>query len=188
MTIKHLTDEQIRTWTREQKDRWWLTEVFRGDLPQLTWRSALVGFLLGGVLAATNLYIGAKTGIQVGVNLTSVILTFAFFRLLSRSGLARDFTILENNAHDVDRRLRALAALRSGWEELVGFCAYAVRRSGLPSLAGFASFRHFVLLPPPPRRPRGLAEGHRPRARRTRLVPLREALDRAAGVRAPGRG
>lgn len=98
MPIKHLTDEQIRTWTREQKDRWWLTEVFRGDLPQLTWRSALVGFLLGGVLAATNLYIGAKTGIQVGVNLTSVILTFAFFRLLSRSGLARDFTILENNA------------------------------------------------------------------------------------------
>jgi len=98
MALKHLTDEQVRTWTREQKDRWWLTEVFRGDLPQLTWRSGLVGFLLGGILAATNLYIGAKTGIQVGVNLTSVILTFAFFRLLSRSGVARDFTILENNA------------------------------------------------------------------------------------------
>jgi len=98
MAIKHLTEEQVRTWTREEKDRWWLTEVYRGDLPQLTWRSGLVGFLLGGVLAATNLYIGAKTGIQVGVNLTSVILTFAFFRLLSGSGLARDFTILENNA------------------------------------------------------------------------------------------
>ena len=24
MALAHLTDEQVRTWTREQKDRWWL--------------------------------------------------------------------------------------------------------------------------------------------------------------------
>ena len=36
--------------TREQKDRWWLENVFRGDMPQLTWRSGLTGFLLGGVV------------------------------------------------------------------------------------------------------------------------------------------
>ncbi|MDR0534995.1 MAG: OPT/YSL family transporter [Puniceicoccales bacterium] len=98
MALHELTEEQTRTWTRAQKDQWWLDNVFRGDLPQLTVRSALTGFLLGGVLSATNLYIGAKTGTTLGVGLTSVILAFAFFKLLARAGMARDFTILENNA------------------------------------------------------------------------------------------
>ncbi len=97
MSIPHLTDEQIRNWSREQKDHWWFTNVFRGDMAQLTLRSAATGFLLGGILAATNLYIGAKTGISVGVGLTSVILAFALYRGLARAGLAADFTILENN-------------------------------------------------------------------------------------------
>jgi len=96
MAIKSLTDDQVRNWTREQKDRWWLTEVFRGDMPQLTLRSGVTGFLLGGVLSATNLYIGAKTGWTLGVGITSVILAFAVFRVLSRLGL-REMTILENN-------------------------------------------------------------------------------------------
>jgi uncharacterized oligopeptide transporter (OPT) family protein len=97
MAIQNLTDEQIATWSREQKDRWWLENVFKGDMAQLTLRSALTGFLLGGVLSATGLYIGAKTGIGVGVGLTSVILAFALFRALANSGLVKDFTILENN-------------------------------------------------------------------------------------------
>jgi uncharacterized oligopeptide transporter (OPT) family protein len=97
MPIKSLTDEQIRDWSREQKDRWWLENVFRGDMPQLTLRSALTGFCLGGLLSATNLYVGAKTGWTLGVGLTSVILAFVMFKVLSRLG-ARDMTILENNA------------------------------------------------------------------------------------------
>ena len=39
MALAQLTDEQTRTWTREQKDRWWFENVYRGDLPQLTLRS-----------------------------------------------------------------------------------------------------------------------------------------------------
>src|SRR5467141_2203065 len=97
MALLQLTDEQVRTWTREQKDRWWLENVYRGDMPQLTIRSAVTGFLLGGVLAATALYIAAKTGITIGVGLTSVILAFAIYRILNRAGMAQDFTILENN-------------------------------------------------------------------------------------------
>jgi OPT family oligopeptide transporter len=97
MAIKQLNEEQVRTWTLEQKDRWWLENVFRGNMPQLTLRSALTGFVLGGFLSATNLYIGAKTGWTLGVGLTSVILAFAMFRLLSQLG-AKDMTILENNA------------------------------------------------------------------------------------------
>src|SRR3954468_8830438 len=97
MALQHLTDEQTRTWTRAQKDQWWFDNVFRGDMPQLTLRSALTGFFLGGILSATALYIAAKTGITIGVGLTSVILAFAMYRLMNAAGFAQDFTILENN-------------------------------------------------------------------------------------------
>ena len=75
-----------------------LRTFIRGDLPQLTIRSGLTGFLLGGILSATNLYVAGKTGVTLGVNLTSVILAFAMFRFLARIGLGKDFSILENNA------------------------------------------------------------------------------------------
>jgi len=97
MALIQLQEEQIRTWTRAQKDEWWFRNVYRGAMPQLTFRSAATGFLLGGVLAATALYIGAKTGISIGVGLTSVILAFALYRIMHGAGLAQDFTILENN-------------------------------------------------------------------------------------------
>jgi len=97
MALQQLTDEQIKTWTRAQKDEWWLKNVYRGDMAQLTVRSGITGFLLGGILAATALYILAKTGIGIGVNLTSVLLSFAMFRSMAKAGLARDFTVLENN-------------------------------------------------------------------------------------------
>ncbi len=97
MAIQQLSPEQVETFTPAQKDRWWLENVFRGDMPQLTLRSGITGFLLGGFLSATNLYVGAKTGWTLGVGLTSVILAFSMFRILSAMG-ARDMTILENNA------------------------------------------------------------------------------------------
>jgi OPT family oligopeptide transporter len=97
MAILHLSDEQIKTWTRRQKDQWWLDNVFRGDMPQLTLRSGITGFLLGGILSSTALYIAAKTGVTIGVGLTSVIMSFAIFRILHTLGAATDYTILENN-------------------------------------------------------------------------------------------
>src|ERR1039457_1432158 len=98
MAIKHLSEEQIRTWTLEQKDRWWLDNVWKGDMPQLTLRSGLTGMLIGGILSLTNLYVGAKTGWTLGVGITSVIIAFAFFKVISSFKLAREFTVLENNA------------------------------------------------------------------------------------------
>jgi uncharacterized oligopeptide transporter (OPT) family protein len=97
MAIKQLSDEEIRTWSLEQKDRWWLANVFKGDMPQLTLRSGLSGMVIGGLLSLTNLYVGAKTGWTLGVGITSVILAFAMFKLLSRIGLGSEFTLLENN-------------------------------------------------------------------------------------------
>ncbi len=97
MAIQSLSEEQISTWTRQQKDEWWFNNVFRGDMAQLTFRSGVTGFLLGGILSATALYVAGKTGVTIGVGLTSVILSFALFRALNKAGLTSDYTILENN-------------------------------------------------------------------------------------------
>ena len=98
MAIKQLTEQQIREWTLEQKDQWWLENVYRGNMRQLTVRSAITGALLGSVLSLTNLYIGIKTGWTLGVGITSVILSFAVFKILSSLKLGDEMTVLENNA------------------------------------------------------------------------------------------
>jgi uncharacterized oligopeptide transporter (OPT) family protein len=98
MSLSPLSAEQIREWSLAQKDRYWLEHVYKGDMPQLTLRSALTGMLLGSVLSLTNLYIGIRTGWTLGVGITSVILAFALFKLLSKLRLGREMTILENNA------------------------------------------------------------------------------------------
>jgi OPT family oligopeptide transporter len=66
-------------------------------MPQLTLRSGLTGMMIGGLLSLTNLYVGAKTGWTLGVGITSVILAFAMFKVLSSVGLGKEFTLLENN-------------------------------------------------------------------------------------------
>lgn len=51
MALEQLNDEQVATWTRLEKDTWWFENVYRGDMPQLTVRAAITGFLLGGILS-----------------------------------------------------------------------------------------------------------------------------------------
>lgn len=97
MAIKHLTEEQIRDWTVEQKDRWWLENVYQGDTPQMTVRVVVMGFVLGGLLSITNLYVGAKAGWTLGVAITAVILSFVFFKVIQRIGLGRNYNVLESN-------------------------------------------------------------------------------------------
>jgi len=98
MTIKQLSDEQIRRMSLEEKDLWWLTNVYQGNMPQLTLRSALTGMILGGVLSLTNLYIGIRTGWSLGVGISSVVLSFAFYKFLSNLKIGKEITLLENNA------------------------------------------------------------------------------------------
>ncbi len=98
MAIPQLSEEQVRAMTAEQKDHWWLANVWKGDMPQLTLRSALTGMMLGSVLSLTNLYIGIQTGWTLGVGITSVILAFAAFKVISRLGIGSEISILENNA------------------------------------------------------------------------------------------
>jgi uncharacterized oligopeptide transporter (OPT) family protein len=96
--IKELSEEQVRTMSLEEKDAWWLKNVYQGDMPQLTLRSALTGMILGGILSLTNLYIGIKTGWTLGVGISSVILSYAFFKMLAKFNLGTPMSILENNA------------------------------------------------------------------------------------------
>jgi OPT family oligopeptide transporter len=104
MAIKQLSEEQVQSWTLEQKDRWWLENVFQPDAPQFTLRAGVMGFFLGFVLSVTNLYVGAKTGWSLGVGITSVILSYALFRALLGTwnqmfprDPARPYHVLENN-------------------------------------------------------------------------------------------
>ena len=46
MAIKQLTEEQVRTMSLKEKDTWWFNEIFRGDMAQLTLRSAITGMML----------------------------------------------------------------------------------------------------------------------------------------------
>ncbi len=98
MALTELTPEQVRTWTLEQKDAWWRANVFKGDMPQLTLRAGVTGMFLGAMLSVTNLYVGIKTGWTLGVGLTSVIVSFAAFKILAGLGLGKEMTVLENNA------------------------------------------------------------------------------------------
>ncbi|MCP4251346.1 MAG: OPT family oligopeptide transporter [bacterium] len=97
MAIEHLTDDQVRTMTVEEKDRWWLEKVYKGDVPQMTARVVISGFLLGGLLSITNLYVGAKAGWSLGVAITAVIMAFVMFKALSRIGLGANYHVLESN-------------------------------------------------------------------------------------------
>ena len=47
------------------------------------------------------------------------------------------------SAKEIDARLRELAAKRDAWDQLLGYCAYVVKGSGLWRIAGFASFAHY---------------------------------------------
>ncbi len=80
------------------RDQLWLEAVYDRDDPQLTVRAALTGLILGGILSASNLYIGLKIGWSFGMGITSAVVGFAIFAALRGvfPGL-RPLTMLENN-------------------------------------------------------------------------------------------
>ena len=126
-------------------------------MPQLTIRSALTGFLLGGVLAATALYIGAKTGIthRRGAHFGDPRLR-ACTASCTASGIAEDFTILENNCtqsiataagYMVAPMISSLAAYMLVTEQdhpVVAHDRLDVRGSVLGVLVAFPMKRRFI--------------------------------------------
>ena len=92
-----------RARSAEEIEREWYETVYRGAgdrLPQLTVRAVVMGALLGGVMALTNLYVALKIGFTSGVAITACILSYSIWRGLrvALPGVVRsDFGILENN-------------------------------------------------------------------------------------------
>src|SRR5439155_8886592 len=71
--------------TPEEIERHWYENVYQGDrMKQLTVRSVLMGMMLGGIMACSNVYVSLKTGWSLGVAITSCILAYSIFAALSR--------------------------------------------------------------------------------------------------------
>ncbi|HEY9720703.1 MAG TPA: OPT family oligopeptide transporter [Oscillatoriaceae cyanobacterium] len=82
----------------EEREAYWYKHVYRPETRQLTWRAVIMGVVLGGALSLSNLYIGLKTGLGIGVAITAGILAFAVFKALEKILPGGKFTDLENNA------------------------------------------------------------------------------------------
>lgn len=67
-------------------------------MPQLTLRAAVTGMVVGAILSLVNLNIGIKTGFAIGMGVTSVVLAYIAFGILSKLGISKQITLLENNA------------------------------------------------------------------------------------------
>ena len=103
MAIKQLTDEQIRDLDPRAEG-----PLVAGE--RLAGRHAAVDAPLGRHRhdarrrpSLTNLYVGAKTGWTLGVGITSVILAFAMFKVLSRIGPGPRVHRAGEQLHAVDR-------------------------------------------------------------------------------------
>src|SRR5215831_3343809 len=66
------------------------------SIPELTWRSLVVGTLLGMVFGMSSLYLVLKVGLTVSASIPVAVISITLFKLLSKIGI-RNTTILENN-------------------------------------------------------------------------------------------
>jgi len=57
----------------------------------------IVGTLLGVIFGASSLYLVLKVGLTVSASIPVAVISITLFRLLSKTGLVRDATILEHN-------------------------------------------------------------------------------------------
>lgn len=90
--------EHLKALPPEEREQYWLTKVYRGNVKQLTVRAVVMGMLIGAVMSVSNLYVGLKIGWGMGVTITAAILAYAIFRVLERILPGGEFTDLENNA------------------------------------------------------------------------------------------
>ncbi|MFO0558295.1 MAG: OPT family oligopeptide transporter [Polyangiales bacterium] len=110
----------------------WYKTVYQGDtMPQFTLRSFLMGSVIGVVMAASNLYVGLKTGWGLGVAITACILSFAVGRMLQAVGVfSTNLSLLENNAM---ASTASSAGYSTGGTMVSAMCAYLlVKGSHMP--------------------------------------------------------
>ena len=66
-------------------------------LAELTPLPLIAGTLLGIIFGASSLYLVLKVGLTVSASIPVAVLSITLFRILSKLGIRRDATILENN-------------------------------------------------------------------------------------------
>lgn len=130
--------------TPEEIERQWFEQVYKGrgdSMPQLTVRAVIIGSLLGGVLSLTNLYIGLKAGWGFGVAITACILSYAFWTVIYKVGLAKTpMTILENNCM---QSTASAAGYSTGGTLISAFAAFIILNGepmSLPLTLGWVFF------------------------------------------------
>ncbi len=67
------------------------------NMRELSILPLIVGTLLGIIFGASSLYLVLKTGLTVSASIPVAVISITLFRLLSKIGLTKDATILENN-------------------------------------------------------------------------------------------
>ena len=99
--LLHLTDEQVRQWSLEQKDQWWLEKVYKGDMPQLTLRSALTGMILKWATPFEDIWQAAFMAMVVAVMGFAGAMTMS---AIKRDRGVRDYgTLVEGHGGVLDR-------------------------------------------------------------------------------------
>ena len=105
----------------------WYRTTYAGDsTPQLTVRAVLMGSILGGFMALSNLYVGLKTGWGLGVAITSCILSFAIYRSLMAAFpklFPEEMSLLENNCM---QSTASSAGLSTGGTMVSAISAYLI--------------------------------------------------------------
>lgn len=85
----------------EERKKEWFSNVYSGDKEkEITFRSIVLGLVIGAILSLSNLYVGFKTGWSLGVTITAAIMSFALFKTLRKILpflFKKDMGILELN-------------------------------------------------------------------------------------------
>ncbi len=133
--------------TAEEIERQWYEKCYlgRGDtVKQLTWRSIIMGWVLGGILSLTNIYIGLKAGWSFGVAITACILSYAIWTSFYKIGFARNqMTILENNCM---QSTASAAGYSTGGTLISAFAAYIMIHNETLSLPLMLAWVFFVAI------------------------------------------
>lgn len=133
--------------TAEEIERQWYDKCYigRGDtIKQLTWRSIIMGWVLGAILSLTNIYIGLKAGWGFGVAITACILSYAIWTSFYKIRLARtQMTILENNCM---QSTASAAGYSTGGTLISAFAAYIMIHNETLSLGLMLAWVFFIAI------------------------------------------
>ncbi len=67
------------------------------QIAEMTWKACILGFFLSIIMAAANTYLGLYVGMTVSAAIPAAVMALALFKVLAKTGITEDATILEVN-------------------------------------------------------------------------------------------